>query len=337
MDFRWRTPGGPGLSQEAANSMAGYVPNGGMAGYRPNAPYQAQQPGMNNTPQNFEAQAQGAMMSQFDALRSELASNTARIAELRQQAAQIEGQIKGAGTERDALDMKLAANRASIGDIGSAISHQNMISTRAQQERANELEKARQGKTEVKAVEEKLEDAFMQRAWAENGEQKQAAEMKITRLKKEYKALTGKDYTGDVVTNTGAPKSGARAETLEIAYGKYRNSLDRFGHPTQAAVDEFLKDAEGLPYNQKLQERIDEVRNVTTQEKAKAAGAKTKRLENAAIEEAKKNYSSYNLAGKGSYTYTASNGKRVTVTLSGNGQILFECGKTKGTATYDRI
>lgn len=332
MDFRWRTPGGPGLSQEAANSMAGYVPNGGMSGYRPNAPYQAQQPGMNNTPQNFEAQAQGATMSQFDALRSELASNTARIAELRQQAAQIEGQIKGAGTERDALDMKLAANRASIGDIGSALSHQNAITTRAQQERANDLEKARQGKTEVKAVEEKLEDAFMQRAWAENSEQKQAAEMKITRLKKEYKALTGKDYTADVVTNTGAPKSGTRADTLEVAYGKYRNSLDRFGHPTQAAVDEFLKDAEGLPYNQKLQEKIDEVRNVTTQEKAKAAGAKTKRLENAAIEEAKRHYSSYNLADKGSYTYTASNGKRVTVTLTGDNKVLYECGKSKGTS-----
>lgn len=329
MDFRWRTPGGPGLSQEAANSMAGYVPNGGMSGYRPNAPYQAQQPGMNNTPQNFEAQAQGAMMSQFDALRSELASNTARIAELRQQAAQIEGQIKGAGTERDALDMKLAANRASIGDIGSALSHQNNIYTRAQQERANELEKARQGKTEVKAVEEKLEDAYMQRAWADNEEQQQAADMKINRLKKEYKALTGKDYTVDVVTNTGAPKAGARADTLETAYGKYRNSLDRFGHPTQAAVDEFLKDAEGLPYNQKLQEKIDEVRNVTTQEKAKAAGEKTKRLENAAIDEAMQNYSSLELADKGSYTYTASNGKRVTVTRSGDGKILYECGKTK--------
>lgn len=332
MDFRWRTPGGPGLSQEAANSMAGYVPNGGMSGYRPNAPYQAQQPGMNNTPQNFEAQAQGAMMSQFDALRSELASNTARIAELRQQAAQIEGQIKGAGTERDALDMKLAANRAAIGDIGSAISHQNAIATRAQQERANELENARQGKGEVKAVEEKLEDAFIQRSWAENGEQKQAADMKINRLKKEYKALTGKDYTGDVVTNTGAPKAGTRADTLETAYGKYRNSLDRSGHPTQAAVDEFLKDAEGLPYSQKLQERIDEVRNVTTQEKARAAGEKTKRLENAAIEEAKQHYSSYNLADKGSYTYTASNGKRVTVTLTGDNKVLYECGKTKGTS-----
>lgn len=332
MDFRWRTPGGPGLSQEAANSMAGYVPNRGMSGYHPNAPYQAQQPGMNNTPQNFEAQAQGAMMSQFDALRSELASNTARIAELRQQAAQIEGQIKGAGTERDALDMKLAANRASIGDIGSALSHQNNIYTRAQQERANELEKARQGKTEVKAVEEKLEDAFMQRAWAENGEQKQAADMKITRLKEEYKALTGKDYTADVVTNTGAPKAGTRADTLETAYGKYSNSKDRFGHPTQAAVDEFLKDAEGLPYNQKLQEKIDEVRNVTTQEKAKAAAKKRRRLENAAIEEAMSNYSSFELADKGSYTYTASNGKRVTVTRSGDGKILYECGKSRGTS-----
>lgn len=329
MDFRWRTPGGPGLSQEAANSMAGYVPNGGMSGYHPNAPYQAQQPGMNNTPQNFEAQAQGAMMSQFDALRSELASNTARIAELRQQAAQIEGQIKGAGTERDALDMKLAANRAAIGDIGSAISHQNMIATRAQQARANELENARQGKTEVKAVEEKLEDAFMQRAWAENGEQKQAADMKITRLKKEYKALTGKDYTADVVTNTGAPKAGTRADTLEVAYGKYRNSFDKNGDPTQAAIDEFYKDVEGLPYTQKLQDTLNEVKKATSQEARKAAGAKTKRLENAAIDEAMQNYSSFELADKGSYTYTASNGKRVTVTRSGDGKILYECGKTK--------
>lgn len=329
MDFRWRTPGGPGLSQEAANSMAGYVPAGGMSGYRPNAPYQAQQPGMNNTPQNFEAQAQGAMMSQFDALRSELASNTARIAELRQQAAQIEGQIKGAGTERDALDMKLAANRAAIGDIGSAISHQNMIATRAQQARANELENARQGNTEVKAVEEKLEDAFMQRAWAENGEQKQAAEMKINRLKKEYKALTGKDYTGDVVLNTGAPKAGTRADTLEVAYGKYRNSFDKNGDPTQAAIDEFYKDVEGLPYTQKLQDTLNEVKKATSQEARKAAGAKTKRLENAAIDEAMQNYSSFELADKGSYTYTASNGKRVTVTRSGDGKILYECGKTK--------
>jgi len=303
-----------------------------MPGYRPNAPYQAQQPGMNNTPQNFEAQAQGAMMSQFDALRNELASNTARIAELRQQAAQIEGQIKGAGTERDALDTKLAANRAAIGDIGSAISHQNMIYTRAQQSRANELENARQGNTEVKAVEEKLEDAFMQRAWAENGEQKQAADMKISRLKKEYKALAGKDYAGDVEIAKGAPKKGMRADTLEVAYGKYRNSFDKNGDPTQAAIDEFYKDVEGLPYTQKLQDTLNEVKKATSQETRKAAGAKTKRLENAAIEEAMKNYSSYNLSKNGSYTYTASNGKRVTVTKSGDGKILFECGKSRGTS-----
>lgn len=59
----------------------------------------------------------------------EIAQNNARIAQLKQRLAELENSTSG-----NALDMRLAANRARIGDFGNAQSHLGRIETRNQWE-----------------------------------------------------------------------------------------------------------------------------------------------------------------------------------------------------------
>lgn len=61
--------------------------------------------------------------------QEEIAQNNARIAELKQKLATLEGSTSG-----NALDMRLAANRARIGDMGNAQQHLGRIETRNQWE-----------------------------------------------------------------------------------------------------------------------------------------------------------------------------------------------------------
>lgn len=72
---------------------------------------------------------------QVDSIRARIEANRARIEQLK---------AKLAGMTDDALDRKLAANRASVGDIGSAMGHMNRIDSRfnarTEKERQNMLE-----------------------------------------------------------------------------------------------------------------------------------------------------------------------------------------------------
>jgi predicted nucleic acid-binding Zn-ribbon protein len=61
--------------------------------------------------------------------QEEIAQNNARIAELKQKLATLEGSTTG-----NALDLRLAANRARIGDMGNAQQHLGRIETRNQWE-----------------------------------------------------------------------------------------------------------------------------------------------------------------------------------------------------------
>lgn len=72
---------------------------------------------------------------QVDSIRARIQANRARIEQLK---------AKLAGINDDALDRRLAANRAAVGDIGNAMGHMNRIDSRfnarTEKERQNRLE-----------------------------------------------------------------------------------------------------------------------------------------------------------------------------------------------------
>lgn len=259
-------------------------------------------------------------------LLDEYNRNEARIAEIESKITSIKGQISDNAKRRDQLDMQLAANRAGIGDIGNSIAHQNAIETRKQQEFTRKLELARQNGTASDA-EKAVIDAYTELAYAPDEKTQALAQFKVNQALEKYKKATGKPYGANPLqTNLGGAKAGDVATTLERAQGKFSASLDKYGRPTNAAKEEALKDAEGLPYTKELQEWIDKVRNTETQEERAAKDAKASKANQAAVDEAAKEISGFDMKEGESKDWTASNKKTVTIKKSG-GKLTFTCGK----------
>ena len=337
--FNW---GGPTLQEIGAAYMQGYRPLQNMDGYVPSrapdavaAPVVANQPVM----QGGEGGQQRGVMwgannygqgqaytDKIAALQDEYNRNEARIAEIESKIASIKGQISDNAKRRDALDMQLAANRAGIGDIGNSIAHQNAIETRKQQEFTRKLELARQ-KVNVSDAEKAVIDAYTELAYAPDEKTQALAQFKVNQALEKYQKATGKPYGANPLdTPLGGAKAGDIATTLERAQGKFSASFDKYGRPTNAAKAEALKDANGLPYTKELQEWIDKVRNTETQEERAAKDSKVSKDNQAAVEEAAKEYSGYNLDDGETDEYTASNKKTVKIKKSG-GKLTFTCGK----------
>lgn len=78
----------------------------------------------------------------------EIAQNNARIAQLKQRLAELENSTSG-----NALDMRLAANRARIGDFGNAQSHLGRIETRNQWEQTKALQQKLQAANRISDAE----------------------------------------------------------------------------------------------------------------------------------------------------------------------------------------
>lgn len=260
----------PGFIKSAANpaEQGAYIA-GAAQGAR--AAYEANQRRL-AAEQAYNAQQQAAGPSTYsnaNALKAELQQNQAEIAKLQQELKEINGKYG----DQDNMDRILAANRARVGDMGNSRAHQqdiqNRMQWRWQMDRINGAEKSSQKKAEVKALVEKLDSAYSEFAWADTDPQKQVAQNKINRLNKEYEELTGETFPNPFEAPTGVPKSGEQAKTLETAWGKLQASFDKNGRPTQAAIDEFLeKDAVGLPFSKELMDKINEAKQMTTQEKA---------------------------------------------------------------------
>lgn len=334
---------GPNVSQIAAAQMAGYgSPTSSMAGYVPsrtpaavNAPAQAdpsyglggeggQQRALMFGANNY-GQGQ-AYTDKIAALQDEYQQNEARIAEIESKIAGLKGQISQKAKARDELDMKLAANRARIGDIGSSFSHQSAITNRKYQEAMRKLEAQRNNGSEADAKKAVI-DAYTELAYAPDEKTQALAQYKVDQALEEYKKKSGKDFgVNPIEAKKGGAKSGDVASTLERAQGKFSASLDKYGRPTDAAKAEALKDAEGLPYSKELQEWIDKVRNTETQEERSGKDAKVSKANQAAVDEAVKEFSGFDMKDGDSKTYTASNKKVVTVKKSG-GKLTFTCGK----------
>ena len=80
--------------------------------------------------------------------QEEIAQNNARIAELKQKLATLEG-----STSSNALDLRLAANRARIGDMGNAQQHLGRIETRNQWEQTKALQQKLQAANRISDAE----------------------------------------------------------------------------------------------------------------------------------------------------------------------------------------
>lgn len=100
--------------------------------------------------------------------REEIALNNTKIAELKQRLAQLES-----GASGNALDMKLAANRAAAGDFGNAQAHLGRIETRNQWERSKAL-------TEKMQAAQKISDAEYTLAQLDNKVQAAKTELAYT-------------------------------------------------------------------------------------------------------------------------------------------------------------
>lgn len=306
----------------AQEQMAGYVPFG--ANYNPqgvptnNLPdTQPAYPG--RAPQQFDNLGQGVIyQQQAMALKQEYAENEKRIAEIEQRIATLKGQVTGAGKELDNLDMQLAANRAGIGDVGNALAHQNRIITRQQMQNAKELDAKRDANANKETLEKELIDAYRELAWAETEQQQKVAQYNVDRLTEKYK-----NKYGEFPSPFATPKG----RNLETVWGAYTNTFDKNGRPTDAAKEQFLKDAEGLPYSGALQEKIDQVRNATTQEDAADSGRKAAKAQQEAIDSITRDDINWmDLKPNSSYTVPY---KKVTITITnlGGGKVRVQCGK----------
>lgn len=253
------------------------------------------------------------------ALQDEYNRNEARIAEIESKIASIKGQISASAKRRDALDMQLAANRAGIGDIANAIAHQNAIDTRKQQEFTRKLELARQNGTASDAKKAVI-DAYTELAYAPDEKTQALAQFKVDQALEKYKKATGKDFgVNPLDTPLGSAKSGDKATTLERAWAKYTASFDKNGRPTQAAIDEWNKDKRGLTFTAELQEKDNQVRNATSQEKHAGKVATIKKKKKEAVAQAKAAYNKKNgyLPKDGKARF---NGYDVEVKIGANGE-----------------
>lgn len=337
--FNW---GGPTLQELGEAYMNGYKPLPSMNGYVPSrtpdavsAPVVANQQAM----QGGEGGQQRGVMwgannygqgqaynDKIAALQDEYNQNEARIAEIEQKIASIKSQITENKSRRDKLDMALAANRADIGDIATSITHQNAITNRQQQEYLRKLEEKRLG-NEPDGTYKDVIDAYTELAYAPDEKTQALAQFKVEEALKKYEKKNGKPFgVNPLDVKRGGAKAGDVATTLERASGKYTASLDKNGRPTKAAKEEFLRDAEGLPYSKELQEQIDKVRNAETQEERKEKDAKVAKANQAAVDEVSKEVTGFDMKEGDTKEVTASNKKKVTVKKSG-GKLTFTCGK----------
>lgn len=262
------------------------------------------------------------------ALKDELARNQSEIVSLQAELATLTSKLG----DQDDIDRKLAANRARIGDLANSRAHQqdiqNRVQWRWQSENANKLDNEKQKKADLKALVDKLDSAYSELAFAESESQKQVAQSKVNRLRDEYKEMTGNDFVNPFDVKTGMVGSGDSAKTLEAAKAKYEKSFDKNGRPTQAAVDEFLKDLEGLTFSAELSKAYNEARNAKTQEQAKKDAAKEAKKNQDAVD-AITAVNENKLVDKDSYTTQAPNGRTVTITRQSDGTYEVKCGNAK--------
>lgn len=287
-----------------------------------------------NAQQNAAVAHNQATNAGVIAIQQEIAQNEAEISKLKTELSQLTAQYGDA----DAMDRMLAANRARIGDMGNSLAHQQAINNRFQFQWANK-DKV---KNQAKAVEKDIVDAYREIAFASDEQSRQVANYNLQTKLKEYKDLTGKDYTGNPFKDspTGLPGAETKSNTLETAYAKLQQSFDKNGRPTKAAVDTFLNEISGLPFSQALSDKVAEVKKLTTQESANEKNAKAVARAKKAIANVKTKFSAEDLVGINAIKkFPAENGEEVTAKLleylpDGKKKVEFKVGKQREVVVY---
>lgn len=137
------------------------------------------------------------------ALQEELAKNEAEITKLKEELSGLTAEYG----DQDTVDRALAANRAAVGDIGTARAHQQDIQNRMQwrwqtNEAKTDADKTRL-KKEAKDLVAQLEDAQIAMMMGGNAE-RPAWEAKIARIQRE---LAENPYGAQYIAKEEAPKS----------------------------------------------------------------------------------------------------------------------------------
>ena len=267
-----------------------------------------------------------AYTQNIEAMKQEYAANNARIAQIEARIAELRNASAGRYAEQDALDMRLAANRANAGDIATALAHYGNIDTRRQQLFNNAVALNGKDADKINNLERDLVQAFQEQAWAQTKEQRAVADYNVDRLQKQYKKLTG----AEMPTPFGNTDGPLTFEDIKIAYS---NSLDKNGRPTDEAVAKALSDSDNIPQTEEVAKWRSEIIKSLTQEKAKsnAATAAEKDLDafNKFVKENDFNSLSYKIRNKD--VPSSIDGRTLSVYKEPNGDITVKIGKNKKT------
>lgn len=327
------------IARQKAN-MQGYAPQN-MAGYAPSqeAPGMSQGVLMRNDPMTVNQQGgvrlpvdvQGALgtgeaytrqQQQLQALKDEYDRNSARIAEIENELRTIE---KTDRKRLDDLDTRLAENRAEIGDMGNAQMHLNRIDSR----RLKDSEKASNLNKDMMADQDEIDRLYMMRAEGSPAQQAYY-DRAIARKERAFSDKYGKEYGGSLQVPTGMLGSGDTVDNLPAFNQKMQSLRNPNGNLTDAGIAELWKDIEKLPQGEARNAAQKALDAEVSQEKLDANAKAERAKENAAIAEAKKAVSGWKLKSEGdTQTYTAKNGKTVTLTRT-NGGVRYTCGKSEG-------
>lgn len=271
-------------------------------------------------------------------LEKELAYNEMQIKALKNELANMRADWR----DMDSFDRKLAANRASIGDISTARAHMADIEGRrkendtrlnqliqwrwqsAENEKSRQADLAKQNRTDIKRLMADIEDLYI--AMPKDRETRMKTMAKINRLQKELRDEYGVTYEpSDELLGNVNDWSDDEWELFRI------NNTDKNGRWYSAKARE--KYANRPQQTAEAAEAAKKGAGTLTKDEADAKAAALKTTYNKAIDKAiPKDRSSlmYDLAtSKGSYTENVMvDGKSYTVTFtqSTGGKIIAKCG-----------
>lgn len=312
----------------AANTAPVYAqPNLGQA-------QDAYQQALANAPAAYAAQQ---ALEQQDALRAELAQNEQRIAQIKLEIQRLKGQ---SSQYMDALDMRLASNRARIGDMGNALAHQNRIITRQQLANANGSKSSSDAKAEELVKEYITTESMMMMGdnKARPGYQNQLRYLKYQidkdpKAKKLLEKFNGTTDGAPIVDTKTFQDFQNLVSDLRTANANNPSKKNGLTKADKEAIDEYWY---SLPkeVREANKEAYNNIRGEEDIETIQSRGAKKLAKQKTALAEAKQNIRRTDLDKSGAYDYTATNGETVNVKRSSFGKAVFSIGKLTETVDY---
>lgn len=313
----------------AQEMMAGYVPQ--YAGYMlPNGPAQVPSDeiqGGVRVPQDARQDiGKGWIYAQQQekeqALRDEYSRNEQRIAEIEQELRTISNDER---KSLDDLDMALAENRSSIGDIGNAQMHIG----RMDQRRMADRNRSSSDLSDRVAAEDEIDRLYVSLADASPAQQVYINRA-LDRKEREYERKYGKKYGGAIDIPTGKQDS-ANVTTFDGYDSVLEQELKANGNNGRLSNSQIAKlqsILDKLPSGDKHNARQKDLDAIKSNEKHDSDVQAQKAKENAALDEITRKVTGFGLKKGESKTVAATNGKSVTVTRLPGGNVQYKCGST---------